>query len=72
MFNFFLAIRRMFTKKPNRKLSWNVEDYEIGKKWAKSVPHPFMKNKTLWDLCYDRVDSTNTLHNINKFLFNEI
>lgn len=72
MFNFFLAIRRMFTKKPDRKLTWCVDDYEIGKKWAKSVPHPFMKNKTLWDLCYDRVDSTNTLHNINKFLFNEI
>lgn len=72
MFNFFLTIRRMFLKKPDRKLNWTVDDYEMGKKWAKSVPHPFMKNKTLWDLCYDRRDSANTIHNINKFLFNEI
>lgn len=72
MFNFFLSIKRLFITKPKQKLSWTVQDYKIGKKWAKSVPHPFMKNKTLWDLCHDRTDSVNTIHNLNKFLFNEI
>lgn len=72
MFNFLLSVKRLFLKKPTSKLSWTTEDYEIGRKWAKSLPHPFQKNKTLWDLCYDKVDSVNTIHNLNKFLFNEI
>lgn len=72
MFNFFLKIQRAFLKKPEQKLTWTVKDYELGKRWAKVVPHPFLKNKTLWDLCYDKVDSANTIHNLNKYLFNEI
>lgn len=67
-----LKIKSLFAEKPSRKLSWTVEDYEKGKNWAKTQPHPFLKNKTLWDLCHDKVDSTNTIHNLNKFLFNEI
>ena len=35
-------------------------------------PHPFKKNKTLWDFVYDKSESLNTIDNINKFLFNEI
>jgi len=47
-------------------------DYKKGKKWAMSQPHPFKKGKTLWDLCYDKQESTYTIDNLNKFLFNEI
>lgn len=72
MFNFILLVKRLFAKKPKSKLSWTPEDYEMGRRWAQSLPHPFRKNQTLWDLCYDRVDSVNTIHNLNKFLFNEI
>jgi len=72
MFNMLLKIRSLFVEKPVTKLTWTVEDYEKGRNWAKTQPHPFLKNKTLWDLCYDKVDSANTIHNLNKFLFNEI
>lgn len=72
MFYLILSVKRIFLKKPKSKLKPTTEDYEIGKKWAQSFPHPFRKNKTLWDLCYDKADSVNTIHNINKFLFNEI
>ena len=72
MFKILLKIKSLFIKKPSRKLTWTVEDYNVGKNWAKTQPHPFIKNKTLWDLCYDKMDSANTIHNLNKFLFNEI
>lgn len=72
MFNLSLKIKSFFVKKPTKKLSWTVEDYELGKKFAKSQPHPFLKYKTLWDLCYDKIDSVNTIDNLNKFIFREI
>jgi hypothetical protein len=67
-----LKIKSWFAKKPTKKLSWSCEDYVIGKKWAMSQPHPFIKGKTMWDLVYDKYDSTYTIDNLNKFLFNEI
>jgi hypothetical protein len=67
-----MKLRRPFVSKPKRKLSWTCEDYVKGKKWALSQPHPFIKGKTLWDLCYDRYESVNTVDNLNKFIFNEI
>ena len=67
-----MNVRALFAKRPSRKLTWSCEDYVLGKKWAKSQPHPFKKNKTLWDLCYDKQESTYTIDNLNKFLFNEI
>ena len=67
-----MKVRSLFVKRPSRKLTWSCEDYVSGKKWAKSQPHPFKKNKTLWDLCYDKQESTYTIDNLNKFLFNEI
>lgn len=67
-----LKLKSWFTKKPTKKLNWSVEDFELGKNWAMTQPHPFRKGKTLWDLCYDRIDSVNTIDNLNKFLFNEI
>jgi len=67
-----MKVRGLFVKRPSRKLTWNCEDYVLGKNWAKTQPHPFKKNKTLWDLCYDKQESTYTIDNLNKFLFNEI
>jgi|LauGreDrversion4_2_1035121.scaffolds.fasta_scaffold544715_2 hypothetical protein len=62
-----LFFRRLFVKKPNRPLRWSVEDFEWGKKWAMSQPHPFSKRKTLWDFIYSpRYDSVEVLHEINK------
>lgn len=72
MFIFMLKLKSLFVKKPLKKLTWCTQDFELGKNWAKTQPHPFMKKKTLWDLCYDKVDSVNTIDNLNKFLFNEI
>jgi len=72
MFKIILFFKRFFVKKPKKKLTWSIGDYEIGESWAKTVPHPFKKNQTLWDLCYDRTDSVNTIDNLNKFLFKEI
>lgn len=62
----------MVATKPTQKLTWSQEDYIKGERWSKSQPHPFLKNKTLWDFCYDKNESAHTIHNINKFLFNEI
>jgi hypothetical protein len=50
----------------------SAEDYEIGRRYALCQPHPFKKGKTLWDLCYDKYESINTIDNLNKFIFNEI
>lgn len=66
-----MKIKGLFSKRPSKKLTWNREDYSLGKSWAKTQPHPFIKNKTLWDFVYDRYESVNTIDNINKYLFNE-
>lgn len=67
-FEIYLKIRAFFVKKPQRELTWSLEDYKLGKKWAKSQKHPFHKYKTLWDFCKDEYDSVYTIHNINTFL----
>lgn len=67
-----MKLRRPFVSRPTRKLTWTCEDYVKGKKWALAQPHPFIKGKTLWDLCYDKYESVNTVDNLNKFIFNEI
>jgi len=62
-----LFFRSLFVKKPDRRLTWSVEDFEWGKKWAMSQPHPFNKRATLWDYIYSpRFDSVEVLHEINK------
>ena len=55
---------------PNR-LDWKVEDFKLGKGWAKSRPHPFDSNKTLWDFLTVEKDSTLVLHELNKAINNE-
>ena len=61
-----------FTEQPTKKLTWTTEDYEMGRKWALSQPHPYLKDKTLWEHVYDSRESTYTLDNINKYLFSEM
>ena len=68
----WMFIMSHFVKKPNHLLSWNTEDLKKGKRWSKTQPHPFSKNSSLWDYCHDRYDSVYTIHNLNKFLSNEI
>ena len=67
-----MKFKSWFAKKPTRKLTWSCEDYVLGKKWALSQPHPFIKGKTLWDFVYDKQESAYTIDNLNKFLFNEM
>jgi hypothetical protein len=68
----WMKLMSQFVKKPTQKLTWTTQDYELGRNWAKTQPHPFIKGKSLWDLCYDRYESVNTIDNINKWLFREI
>ncbi len=67
-FLFILKYRGLFVKKPNRKLTWTVEDYALAKKWSKSQKHPHLKLKTLWDYCEDRYESVYTIQNVNNFI----
>jgi hypothetical protein len=67
-----LNLKQWFTKKPKRKLTWTCEDYVLGKNWALSQPHPFIKGKTLWDFVHDKYESSYTIDNLNKYLFNEM
>ena len=67
-----MKIKSWFIEKPTRRLTWSPEDYELGKRWVSTQPHPYMKGRTAWDFVYDYRDSTYTLNNMNKFLFNEI
>jgi hypothetical protein len=67
-----MTVKSFFIKRPTKKLTWSYENYEWAKKWARTQPHPFKKNLTLWDFVYDKNESTYTIDNLNKFLFNEI
>jgi hypothetical protein len=67
-----MTVKSFFVKRPTKKLIWSCENYVWAKKWAKTQPHPFKKNQTLWEFVYDKYESTYTIDNLNKFLFNEI
>ena len=60
-------IRSLFAKKPETPLNWNASDFEAGKAWAKSQPHPTDNTKTLWDKVNShRLDSGEILAKINQ------
>ena len=62
-------VRSWLAKKPENKLTWSREDYELGRKWAKGQPHTLDPNKSLWDEVYEkRGDATWTLYELNKKL----
>ncbi len=67
-----MTVRGWFAKKPTKKLTYKVEDYNMGMRWAKSQPHPYLENKTLWEHVYDKRETVFTIDNINKYLFSEM
>jgi hypothetical protein len=56
---------KLTCKVPTQELNWNVEDFRIGMRWAKSLPHPFLRSKSLWET-FNRWDSVDILHFLNK------
>jgi len=62
----------ILAEQPTKKLTWTTEDYEKGRKWALTQPHPYLKGKTLWERVYDPIESVFTIDNINKYLFSEM
>lgn len=59
----------LLAKKPEKKLTWSVKDFNRAKFWAKGQPHPNDKNKTLWGyLNQPWKDSTEILHEVNMIL----
>jgi hypothetical protein len=60
------------TEQPTKKLTYRMEDYEMGRNWALTQPHPYLKGKTLWEHVYDPRESVFTIDNINKYLFSEM
>lgn len=62
----------ILAEQPTKKLTWTTEDYEKGRKWALTQPHPYLKGQTLWEHVYDSRESVYTIDNINKYLFSEM
>jgi hypothetical protein len=60
---------RLVTRKPSRKLTWTVEDFQAGKAWAKTQPHPKDPKLTYWDyLNQPWLDSTEQLAAVNQLV----
>jgi hypothetical protein len=60
------SIRRKFTKDLEGPLEWNLEDFERGKRWAKSQDATDGSNRSLWDQIYSpRKDSSEIIAEIN-------
>jgi hypothetical protein len=36
----------ILAEQPTKKLTYKVEDYELGRKWALTQPHPYLKGQT--------------------------
>ena len=60
-------LRKLFVKNPERKLTYNIKDFNEAKKWAKTEDHPFDKNRNYWDFLksYSK-DSVEILDEVNK------
>lgn len=56
---------RLISTTPTRELQWNVEDFELGKKWAKSLPHPYIESSDLWEFLKNK-DSVEILEHLNE------
>jgi hypothetical protein len=63
----YLTFGRFFIKKPS-KLLWTVSDFKTGRKWAMTVPHPYLRNKSLWDYVSTEKDSALILHKLNQYI----
>ena len=64
-----MTLKRLFYRfistTPTRELQWNVEDFELGKKWAKSLPHPYIESSDLWEFLKNK-DSVEILEHLNE------
>jgi hypothetical protein len=64
---FYRRFGKFFIKKPKRLLQWTAEDFETGKRWAMTQPHPYDYGQTLtlWDYVQQYKDSTLIIHELN-------
>lgn len=56
---------RLVSTTPTRELQWNIEDFELGKKWARSLPHPYIESSDLWEFLKNK-DSVEILEHLNE------
>jgi hypothetical protein len=63
----YLAFGWIFIKKPT-KLLWTLSDFKAGRRWAMTVPHPHIRNKSLWDYVCAEGDSVLILHKLNQYI----
>ena len=67
-----ISIRKLNSPTLTKPLLWSVIDFENGKKWAQCRLYPGEKYRSIWDVVYSpRFDSTEVLHEINKFIIKE-
>jgi len=73
MKKYLIKLKSLFTKTPERKFTWTVEDFEAAKKWAKSNPDPDDPSRTIWERAYasNWNESAYILAEINKFIKNK-
>jgi hypothetical protein len=67
-----MTLKRLYYKLtsnvPTEELNYSVEDFEKGMRWAKSLPHPFIKNKSLDEYFTKRMDSVEILIYLNEVI----
>lgn len=56
---------RLTTKPPTKELEYSLEDFSKGMRWAKSLPHPTIESRSLYDY-FHRWDSTEVLAYLNQ------
>lgn len=67
-----MKVKRLYYKLtsqvPTEELNYSVEDFNKGMRWAKSLPHPFDKNKSLDEYFTRRMDSVEILEYLNEII----
>jgi len=63
----YLTFGWIFIKKPS-KLLWTVSDFKAGRRWAMTVSHPYLRNRSLWDYAQTEGDSVLVLHKLNQYI----
>jgi len=68
----FMSLRKLNSPKLENPVCWSVDDFKRAKKWAQCRVHPNFKDKSIWEVVYSpRYDTTEVLHEINKFIIIE-
>lgn len=66
-----MTLKRLFykltSKVPTEELNYSVKDFEKGMRWAKSLPHPSINNRSL-DEYFHRWDSVEILAYLNELI----